>query len=124
MKDFSVINSRLPKVDARVKVTGDARYAADLSMPNMLYGALLQSPLAHARIKHIDTSKAKRLIGVKDVITAQEAGPVKFGVSPARYDETVFCFDKARYVGDEIAAVAAVDLETALEAVSLIEVEY
>jgi 4-hydroxybenzoyl-CoA reductase subunit alpha len=124
MKDFNVINSRLPKVDARVKVTGDARYAADLSMPNMLYGALLQSPLAHAKIKHIDTSKAKRLIGVKDVVTAQEAGPVKFGVSPARYDETVFSFDKVRYVGDEIAAVAAVDLETALEAVSLIEVEY
>lgn len=124
MKEYSVINTRLPRVDARAKATGEARYTDDLSMPNMLYGALLQSPVAHARIRKIDTSKARKLAGVKDVATAKEAGAVKFGVSPARYDETLFCVDKVRYVGDEIAAVAAVDLETALEAVALIEVEY
>jgi 4-hydroxybenzoyl-CoA reductase subunit alpha len=124
MNQFDIINSRAPRVDARAKVTGEARYAGDLSMSNMLYGALLQSPLAHAKILNIDTSKAERLTGVKQVVTAKDAGLVKFGVSPARYDETVFCSDKVRYIGDEVAAVAAVDLETALEAVSLIEVEY
>lgn len=124
MKEFAIINSRLPKVDAWAKVTGDARYTDDLTMPNMLYGALLQSPFAHAKIKKIDISKAKKLPGVKDVVTAKEAGLVKYGVSPARYDETIFCDQKVRYIGDEIAAVAAVDPETALEAVSLIEVEY
>ncbi|MDD3845097.1 MAG: molybdopterin-dependent oxidoreductase [Syntrophorhabdaceae bacterium] len=124
MKEYSVINTRLPRVDARDKVTGAARYADDLSMTGMLYGVLLQSPVAHARIKKIDTSKAKRVPGVKDVVTAREAGTVKFGVSPARYDETIFCVDKVRYVGDEVAAVAAEDLETAMEAAALIEVEY
>ncbi|HBE45626.1 MAG TPA: 4-hydroxybenzoyl-CoA reductase [Deltaproteobacteria bacterium] len=124
MKQFSVINTRLPRIDAHAKVTGDAQYAADLSMPNMLYGALLQSPFAHAKILNIDISKTKRLVGVKDIITAKEAGLIKYGVSPARYDETLFCDKKVRYIGDEIAAVAAVDIETALEAVSLIKVDY
>ncbi len=124
MKGYNVINSRVPRVDAEVKVTGKARYTADLTMPGMLYGALLQSPLAHARIVNIDITRAKKLPGVKDIVTAREAGAIKYGVSPARYDETVFCIDKVRYVGDEIAAVAAVDLETAMEAVSLIRVDY
>ena len=124
MKAYNVINTRLPRVDARAKATGDARYAADLAMPNMLYGALLQSPLAHAKILNIDTTAAKKLPGVRDVVTAKEAGLVKYGVSPARYDEQVFCSEKVRYVGDEIAAVVAVDLETAMEAVSLIKVDY
>ncbi len=124
MKEYSVINTRLPRVDAREKVTGLARYADDLSMTGMLYGALLQSPVAHARIKRIDTSKARRLSGVKDVVTAREAGSVRFGVSPARYDETIFCTEKVRYIGDEIAAVAAESLDTAMEAIGLIEVEY
>lgn len=124
MKAYNVINTRLPRVDARAKATGEARYAADLSMPNMLHGALLQSPIAHGRILNIDTSAAKRLPGVRDVVTAKEAPPVKYGVSPARYDETVFCIDRVRYVGDEVAAVAAEDLETAMEAISLIKVDY
>lgn len=124
MKKYSVINTRLPRVDARAKATGDARYTDDLVMPNMLHGAILQSPHAHAKIKNIDISKAKRLPGVRDVVTCKEAGLTKYGVSPARYDETMFCSDKVRYAGDEIAAVAAIDLETAMEAVSLIEVEY
>lgn len=124
MNKYSIINTRLPRVDARAKATGAARYTDDLSMTGMLYGALLQSPVAHARIKNIDTSRAKKLPGVKDVVTAQEAGAVKFGVSPARYDETIFCIDKVRYVGDEIAAIAAETLEVALEAASMIDVEY
>ena len=68
-KAYNVINTRLPRVDARAKATGDARYAADLSMPNMLYGAMLQSPLAHAKILNIDVTAARKLPGVKDVVT-------------------------------------------------------
>lgn len=124
MSDYSVINSRAPRIDAPDKATGRAMFIDDFTMPGMLYGALLQSPLAHARILDIDTTKAEKFPGVKAVITAREAGLVKYGVSPARYDETIFCHDKVRYVGDEIAAVAAVELETALEAVSLIRVDY
>ncbi len=124
MKECDVINTRKPRVDARAKVTGDARYAADLSLPYMLHAALLQSPLAHAKILNIDTSKAERLPGVRKVVTWKDAGLIKYGVSPARYDETVFCSDKVRYIGDEIAAVAAIDEETAQEAVSLIKVDY
>lgn len=124
MKSYNVINTRIPRVDARAKATGDARYTADLSMPNMLHGALLQSPIAHARILNIDTSAARKLPGVRDIVTAKEAPSVKYGVSPARYDETVFCVDRVRYVGDEIAAVAAEDLDTAMEAISLIKVDY
>lgn len=124
MKAYNVINTRAPRVDARAKATGEARYTADLSLPNMLYGALLQSPVAHGRILRIDTSAARRLPGVIDVVTAKEAPPIKYGVSPARYDETIFCSDRVRYVGDEIAAVAALDLETAMEAISVIKVDY
>lgn len=124
MNEYTVINKRAPRLDAPDKATGRAGYIDDLSMPGMLYGALLQSPLAHARILHIDTSRAGRLPGVRAVVTAEEAGLVKYGVSPARYDETLFCHEKVRYVGDEIAAVAAVDLATAMEAISLIKVDY
>lgn len=124
MPEYNVINSRAPRLDAPDKARGRAKYIDDMALPGMLYGALLQSPHAHARILNIDTSRARRLAGVKAVVTAQDAGPVNYGVSPARYDETLFCDQKARYAGDEIAAVAAVDLETALEAVALIEVDY
>lgn len=124
MSKYAVLNKRVPKLDAPEKATGRAKYVDDLTAPGMLHGAILQSPLAHAKILNIDTSKAKRLPGVTAVITAEDAGLVKYGVSPARYDETLFCHEKVRYVGDEIAAVAAVDLETAMEAVSLIKVDY
>ncbi|MBI4776462.1 MAG: molybdopterin-dependent oxidoreductase [Deltaproteobacteria bacterium] len=123
-RDFDVVGSRAALVDAPDKATGRAKFLEDLSFPGQLYGALLQSPHAHARILNIDTSKARRLPGVKAVLTAADVGLVKYGVSPARYDETLFAADKVRYVGDEVAAVAATSLETALEAVELIQVEY
>lgn len=124
MTDYAVLNTRAPRIDGPAKATGRAMYADDFSMPGMLYAAILQSPLAHAKILHIDTSKAMKLPGVRAVVTAKEAGLVKYGVSPARYDETLFAFDKVRYVGDEIAAVAAVDMDTAQEALELIKVDY
>jgi 4-hydroxybenzoyl-CoA reductase alpha subunit len=124
MSEFSVLNTRAPRLDGPAKATGKAIYADDLKMPGMLYGAILQSPIAHGRILHIDTSRASKLSGVKAIATAREAGLVKYGVSPARYDETLYAYDKVRYVGDEIAAVAAVDQATAQEALSLIKVDY
>ncbi len=124
MSKYRILNTRAPRVDAADKATGRAVYTDDLKRPGMLVGAMLHSPLAHARILSIDTSRAERLPGVKAVVTHREAGTVPYGVSPARYDETIFCHDKVRYVGDEIAAVAAVDLDTALEAVSLIKVDF
>jgi len=124
MRDFQVLGARAPRLDAPAKSTGQAKYADDLTMPGMLYGAILQSPIAHGKVLNIDTSKARKLKGVRAVVTAREAGLVRYGVSPARYDETLYCHEKVRYVGDEIAAVAAVDLETALEAVELIQVDY
>ncbi|MFH0825501.1 MAG: molybdopterin cofactor-binding domain-containing protein [Pseudomonadota bacterium] len=124
MAEYQVLNTRAPRLDAPAKATGQAKYAEDLSFPGQLYAAILQSPIAHGRILNIDTSRAKKLVGVKAVVTAKDAGLVRYGVSPARYDETLFAHDKVRYVGDEIAAVAAVDRATALEALDLIKVDY
>ncbi len=124
MSQYTVLNSRANRLDAPNKATGKAKYADDLHFPGMIHAAILQSPLAHARILNVDTSKARKLKGVKAVVTSKEAGLIKYGVSPARYDETLFAHDKVRYVGDEIAAVAAVDLATAQEALSLIKVDY
>ena len=121
---YKILNTRVPRVDAVDKATGKAVYTDDLKRPGMLRCAILHSPLAHGKILKIDTSKAMALPGVKAIITGKEAGTVKYGVSPARYDENVLCLDKVRYVGDEIAAVAAIDQDTALEAVSLIEVDF
>ena len=121
---YKILNTRAPRVDAVDKVTGKAVYTDDMSRPGMLRCAVLHSPLAHANILRVDISRAVKLRGVKAVITGKEAGSVRYGVSPARYDETILCTDKVRYVGDEIAAVAAIDQDTALEAVSLIDVDY
>ncbi len=124
MSEHNVINSRARRLDTPAKATGRAVFVDDISKPGQLYGALLQSPLAHANILSIDTSAAKDLPGVKCVVTAKEAGLTPYGVSPARYDETLFCHEKVRYVGDEIAVVAAIDFETAQKAVNLIKVKY
>ncbi len=124
MSEFQVLNTRAARLDAPAKATGQAKYADDLQFPGMLYAAILQSPVPHARIVHIDTSKARKLPGVKSVVTAKEAGLMKYGVSPARYDETLFAHDKVRYVGDEIAAVAGINQAVAQEALDLIKVDY
>src|SRR4030043_1314993 len=107
MKKYSILNTRVPRIDAFDKVTGRAIYTDDLKFPNMLYGAILHSPIAHGKILNIDTSEAAKLPGVKAIITSADTEKIKWGVSPARYDETIFCFEKVRYIGDEIAAVAA-----------------
>ncbi len=124
MSDYKILNTRAPRVDARDKAIGKAVYTDDMTRPNMLYAAILHSPLAHANIVNVDTSKAKRIPGVHAVVTSKDAGIEPYGVSPARYDETIFCHDKVRYIGDEIAAVAADDPDIALDAVRSIKVDF
>jgi len=122
--DYAVIGKSVPKIDARLKATGQALYVADLKFPNMLFGKVLRSPHAHARILRIDTSEAEMLPGVKAVITHKDVPAKKYGISPARYDENIFCIEKARHVGDKVAAVAAIDEQTAYRALKLIRVDY
>ncbi len=120
---YSVIGKPLPKVDGLRKATGQAIYADDLELPRMLYGKLLGSRRPHARIVGIDTSAAEALAGVHAVITG-DALPVKYGILPVSEDEYPLELDRVRFVGDPIAAVAAVDEATAEEAARLIRVEY
>ncbi|MBS3918023.1 MAG: xanthine dehydrogenase family protein molybdopterin-binding subunit [Deltaproteobacteria bacterium] len=121
---WKVIGKGLPKIDSISKVTGEAQYTVDLKLPGMLYGNIFRSPLPHAKIKSINTSKAEELQGVHAVITAKDVPLNKFSFFQWLADKTILCSDKVRYLGDEVAAVAAVDEETALEALSLIKVEY
>jgi 4-hydroxybenzoyl-CoA reductase subunit alpha len=121
---FSVIGQPLPKIDAWAKVTGETRYADDLVLPRMAYGKLLRSSHAHARIVAIDTARARALPGVYAVITGHDLPRVKFGILPVSQDEEALCTEKVRMVGDAVAAVAAVDEETAEAACRLIDVTY
>jgi len=111
-------------MDSRAKVMGKARYTADLKLPGMLVGKILRSPYAHARILNIDTSRALALQGVKAVVTGADTEGVKWGVFAYTRDQQFIQTEKVRYIGDEVAGVAAVDEETALKALDLIHVEY
>jgi 4-hydroxybenzoyl-CoA reductase subunit alpha len=122
--DHVVVGRRVPRIDAPDLASGRAVFTDDIRLPGMLYGKILTSPHAHARILRIDTSRAEALEGVKAVLTHADVPETSYGVSPARYDEQVLAKDRVRYVGDEIAAVAAVDERVCLEALDLIEVEY
>lgn len=121
--DFTIIGQRLPKIEGLEKANGSALYTDDLVLPNMLVGKILRSPHPHALIKRVDTSKAEALPGVKAVMVGAEL-PELYGVLPASQDETVLAIDKVRYIGDGVAAVAAVDEATAEKACELIDVEY
>jgi 4-hydroxybenzoyl-CoA reductase subunit alpha len=122
--DLRIVGRSVPRSDAPAKVTGRAVYTEDLRFPGMLHGRILTSPHAHARIVGIDTTAAEALPGVKAVITGKDVSDVKYGISPARYDEHVLAKDRVRFIGDEVAAVAAVDEATADRAIHLIEVQY
>jgi 4-hydroxybenzoyl-CoA reductase subunit alpha len=124
MAEFSVIGKRMPRVDAREKVTGEAKYAADYSLPGMLWCKLLRSPYPHARILNIDTSRAERLPGVKAVVTGKDFGGWTWGWMPATRDEPPLAVDKVRYMAEAVAGVAATSEDTAEEACELIKVDY
>jgi xanthine dehydrogenase molybdenum-binding subunit len=134
-QEFSVVGKRVPRKDAVEKSTGAACYTVDLKLPGMLVGKILRSPHAHARIIRIDKSKAEKLPGVAAVITHQDIPQKKYNgalsdmksppPSAAKVVKDQYVLtDKARYVGDAVAAVAAVNQEIAEKALGLIEVEY
>ncbi|NIO05979.1 MAG: molybdopterin-dependent oxidoreductase [Proteobacteria bacterium] len=121
MEGFGCVGKRIPKIDAQDKVTGRSVYIQDLKVPGMLFGKILRSKYPHARIVHIDTSRARKLLGVRAVITAEDIPAVRFGFMK---DQTALKAAKVRSYRDEVAAVAAIDPEIAEEALDLIEVEY
>ena len=123
-RDHAVVGRAVTRYDGPDKVTGRARYTGDLKLPGMIHGKILGSPIAHGLIRRIDVTRARALPGVLAVITGADVPDKWYGVSPAREDEQILARDRVRYVGDEIAAVAAVDAETAERALKLIEVEF
>src|SRR5882762_6789949 len=130
--DNKWIGKRTPRPDGADKVTGRAAYAADTNMPGMIWGKVLRSPHAHARIKSIDTSKAEALPGVEAVMTAKDIidfpiakGPVMLGIQDMRWMcRNVMARDKALFHGHPVAAVAATSQTIAAEALKLIKVDY
>ena len=131
--DHKVVGKSTQRLDAIAKVTGRAMYTDDFSERDMLVGKVLRSPHAHAIVTRIDVSKAKALPGVVAVLTPQDLPKIKFATAghpwsldPGHRDveDRLILTDKARFVGDAIAAVVAEDLLTAEKALHLIEVEY
>lgn len=120
--NFAVLGRKVDRFEGRDKVTGGAAYVADVFLPGMLTGRILRSPLPHARIRSIDASRAEKVRGVKAVVTAEDT--VKQGWGAFFPDQYPLSVGKARYVGEEVAAVAAIDRDTAEEALERIEVEW
>ncbi|MEO8431557.1 MAG: molybdopterin cofactor-binding domain-containing protein [Acidobacteriota bacterium] len=118
-----VVGRPWAKVDAAAKVTGQTRFADDLSLPRMLHAKLLRSRRAHARLVRVDASRALAAPGVFAVATGADL-PIAFGILPVSQDEHALCPDRVRFVGDPIAAVAAVNEDAADAALALIDVEY
>ncbi len=118
-----VIGHRHRKVDGIAKATGRTIYADDIVLPRMLHAKILRSPHAHARVVSIDAHEALAMPGVHAVVTGADL-PIRYGIIPWTRDEQALAEDKVRYVGDGVAAVAAVDEDTALEALERIRVTY
>jgi 4-hydroxybenzoyl-CoA reductase subunit alpha len=121
--DLRVIGVSRRRVDARAKVTGQTRFADDISLPRMAHCKLLRSPHPHARIREIDVSRAMSHPGVYLVLTGKDL-PIEYGILPVSQDERALCSDHVRHVGDPVAAVIAREELTAFEACDLIDVEY
>jgi len=124
MPDYAFIGKRMPRIDSKAKVTGDSLYTGDLKFPRMLTGKILRSPHPHARILNIDVSDALRIPGVKTVVTGKDTLGKKWGVFSYTRDQQFLTTDKVRFVGEELAAVAAVNEDAAQEAVDSIRVDY
>src|SRR5216683_2231402 len=122
-KRLKVVGKPFRKVDARAKCTGQTKFADDIVLPRMLFCKILRSHEPHALIKNIDLSKALALPGVIAIITGKDL-PIPYGILPVSQDELALCIDKVRFIGDPVAAVAAIDEDVAFDAMDLIEVEY
>src|SRR5882757_5191969 len=129
---LEVIGKRLPRVDAKERVTGQAIYPADLALPGTVHAKLLRSPHAHARIRGIDISRAAALKGVLAVVTAADFPELPVGATipmgETGYDmwmvaQLNMARDKVHWVGQPVAAVAAVDIHVAQAALGLIDVD-
>ncbi|MGB7946683.1 MAG: xanthine dehydrogenase family protein molybdopterin-binding subunit [Candidatus Binatia bacterium] len=120
--EFSVVGRRVHRVEGFDKVCGEAKFIADIALPGMLTGKILRSPFPHARIRSIDTSRAAKLPGVRAVVTAEDTIKRPWGAFFA--DQYILSLGKTRYVGEEVAAVAAIDADIAEEAIDLIEVDW
>ncbi|MBV8133828.1 MAG: molybdopterin-dependent oxidoreductase, partial [Alphaproteobacteria bacterium] len=129
---FKWVGTRPIRPDGVPKVTGRAQYGADMAMPGMLWGKVIRSPHAHARIRSIDASRALALPGVKAVVTSADFPDQKFAyVGPERVQQNawhitrnVMAREKALYEGHAVAAVAAIDKATAEEAAALVDIDY
>ena len=119
-KEMKYVGRSIARVDAVDKVTGRAKFTGDLNMPGMLHGKILRSPFPHARIRGIDASKAEALPGVAAVLTSKDIHDTQ----PIYSGRPVIALDKARYIGEPVAAVAAEDIRTAEDALALVHVDY
>src|SRR5512132_3571391 len=120
---YNVIGRPEIRVDGGEKATGRAIYTVDVQLPGMAHAKILRSPYVHAKVVRVDCSKAEKLPGVYAVITRDDQQ--RIGMFGAAYkDQTIVAIDKVRYVGDPVAAVAAVDEATAEQALALIDVDY
>ena len=122
-KPLNVVGKPFRKVDARAKCVGQTKFADDIVLPRMLFCKILRSHLPHATIKNIDLSKALAVPGVVAVLSGKDL-PISYGILPVSQDEHALCIDKVRFIGDPVAAVAAIDEDAAFDAMNLIEVEY
>src|ERR1044071_9422666 len=122
-KSLNVVGKPFRKVDARAKCVGQTKFADDIVLPRMLACKILRSREPHALIKNIDVSKAAALPGVFAIVTGKDF-PIPYGILPVSQDEHALCIDKVRFIGDPVAAVAAIDEDAAFDAMNLIEVEY
>ena len=111
------------RVDGRAMVTGQRKYADDLTLPRMAFARLLRSPVPHARITSIDTTRAAAHPGVLLVLTGRDL-PIPYGILPVTQDEHALAIDKVRFVGDPVALVVARDEATATDALDLVDVRY
>lgn len=122
MATKKVVGNPTPRVEGEDKVTGRAKYAADVTLPGMLWGRLLRSPIPSGRIKRIDASRARQLRGVKAVVSGEDVTGLKIG--RRLYDMPILADGVVRFIGEKVAAVAAESEMIAEQALELIEVEY
>jgi len=129
-EEFLVIGRDYPRVEVKEKVRGQYEYVGDISLPNLLHAKILRSPYAHALVKRINTERAEKLPGVRAVITYKDVpqqlvtrAPGVHTSKPRTLDSHIL-EEEVRYVGDRVAAVAADSIESAEEALKLIEIEY
>ncbi len=122
-KPLKVVGKPFRKVDARAKCTGQTKFADDIFLPRMLYCKILRSREPHALIRKINIERALALPGALAIVTGKDF-PIPYGILPVSQDEHALCIDKVRFIGDPIAAVAAIDEDVAFDAMNLIEVEY